>query len=263
MRKNKRLLSGTAAFLLAAVLLSMQFACKAVSSLDVARDAMSDALERLGCTLEEAIAVSTQEESDAAELSALDNCCIIGHSHAVGMQMALDVEGLDYIAEVGMITKNMLTHYDFDLPDGRVGGLRQGLEAREYERIFVLLGSNDIVGSAAYLPVFKSSMESLLDAVAEWQPDAEICLLSIAPLGKGFLEYCYYSYGLTQEIMDDYNYTLRSIAVSRGYDYLDITTPLSNEAGFLAKEFDRGDGLHFNADGNRMILDTILTHMGA
>jgi len=262
MRRNKRLLSGTAAFLLAAVLLSMQFSCRAVSSLGIAREAIFEALQQLGYPLEEAIAVSTLDAGEAADVSALDNCCIIGHSHAVGMQMMLDVEGLDYIAEVGMITKNMLSHYDFDLPDGSSGRLQRGLEARQYDRIFVLLGTNDMIGGARYLPVFKASMETLLDTVAQLQPDAEICLLSIAPLSKGFLRFCSDSYGLTKEVMDDYNHALRSVAVTRDLDYLDITTPLSDDEGYLAAEYDRGDGLHFNKDGNRVILETILTHLG-
>ena len=260
--RSRNLLCGTVAFILAAALLSMQLSCRAAGSLGVAREAMLGALEQLGFPLEESIAVSTLAERDAADVSALDNSCIIGHSHAVGMQMMLEVEGLDYIAEVGMITENMLAHYDFDLPDGSVGGLRYGLEAKQYDRIFILLGSNDIIGGAPYLPVFKSSMETLLDAVSDLQPDAEICLLSIAPLSKGFLRFCSDSYGLTKEVMDDYNHALRSVAVTRDLDYLDITSPLSNEDGYLASEYDRGDGLHFNEDGNRVILETILTHLG-
>ena len=248
--------------MIAAVLLTTQIRCLAIDGLHVAREAVTGALDRLGFSLEEPITISTQSESAAADISALANSCIIGHSHAVGMQMSLDVDGLDYIAEVGMLTEVMLYHHEFNLPGGSIGSLRYGLGLKDYERIFVLLGTNDMIGGASYLPEFKTSMEALLDTVEELQPDAEVCLLSIAPLSKGFQEFCYYNYGLTQELIDDYNYTIRAIAVSRGMDYLDITTPLSDKNGYLAAEYDRNDGLHFNADGNQVILDTILTHMG-
>ena len=61
--------------------------------------------------------------------------------------------------------------------------------------------------------------------------------------------------------MDEYNYVLRSLAVKYEMDYLDITTALSGEDGYLSTEYDIGDGLHFNKAGNDLILHTILTHM--
>ena len=259
--RSKRLLCGTAAFILAAVLLSTQLPCRAGSSLSAARLSVLAALEEIGFSASVATPDSTLAKAASADYSLLDNSCVIGHSHAVGMQMALDMIEPDYIAEVGIMTERMLVHGSFTLPDGSIGSLRRGLEGKSYERIFVLLGTNDMVGADSYLPVFKSSMETLLDAVAEWQPDAEICLLSIAPISKGFYEYCYYNHGLTRETMDDYNRALRSIAMGREIDFLDITTPLSDEKGYLAAAYDRGDGLHFNAEGNRVILDTIMSYL--
>lgn len=253
---RKRLLTGTAAFIFAAVLLSTQLSCQAASGLQVARKAVFEALEKL-FTVEEPLTASERD------VSLLEDCCVIGHSHAVGMQMTLDVEELDYIAEVGLMAESMLYHPDFVLPDGGRGGLRRGLEAKSYERIFVLLGTNDMIGGASYLPVFKTSMETLLDTLEELQPEAEIYMLSIAPLGKGFKEFCYYNYGLTQEVMDEFNYSLRSLALSRDVELLNITDALSDESGHLAAEYDRGDGLHFNLDGNLVILDTMLAYLEA
>lgn len=250
---------GTAALLCAAVLLASGIHCHAMERRNV-RDAVSAALERLGISLNAPIGVSTRPEGEAADVSVLEGCCVIGHSHAVGMQMNLDIPGLDYIAEVGMLAESMLYHQEFPLPGGGKGSLRMGLEAGDYKRIFVLLGSNDILGGSAHLPNFERHMEKLLDVLEEYQPEAEICLLSIAPLGESFYNYCSYNYGLTMETVEDYNYTLRSLAVERDIDYLDITTPLQGENGFLSAACDRGDGLHFSREGNEAILQTILTH---
>lgn len=260
--RRKRFLYRTAASLFAAVLLSFQICCYAASrsGMAVAREGVFLALEEIGLELSPPVAVSTLSESGTVDLSRLENACIIGHSHAVGMKQSLDLSVPDYIAEIGLTAETMLSCWDFVLPDGSVGDLKKGLAAKNYEQIYVLLGSNDIPGGMAHLPDFRQDMEELLYIVEVYQPKAEICLLSIAPIGESLMNYFNAFCGLTQETMDDYNYTLRSIAVDRGFDYLDITTPLSDASGFLAKEYDQGDGLHFTKAGNEIILNTILTH---
>ena len=255
---------GTVALLCAAVLLSSAVVgcASGVESTALVRTAVFEALCQLGIELPEPIAIPTVEKSDRADLSVLENSCVIGHSHAVGMQMTLEVPGLDYIAEVGLMAGGMLSHNDFKLPTGELGTLRMGLERENYDRIYVLLGSNDILGGSDHLPGFTHEMEKLLDVLVEYQPDARICLLSVAPLSESFTRYCLYNSAMSETSIKDYNYALRALAVSRGIEYLDITTPLSDERGYLSADFDRGDGLHFNEAGNEVILETILTHTG-
>lgn len=258
----KYLLSRTVALLCAAVLCSTFLICRAADfeTRSHARHAIFSALEKLGFDIAAPITISTTPESEAADPIILENACVIGHSHAVGMQTALDVKGLDYIAEVGLMAGSMLTHQEFSLPSGDIGSLRMGLAAKDYDRIYVLLGSNDVPGGSAHLPSFRRSMEKLLDVLMEYQNEADIYLLSIAPLGESFYRYCHYNHGLTPDIFDEYNYVLRSLAIEHDAEYLDITSALRGEDGFLAAEYDQGDGLHFNAAGNQVILDSILTH---
>lgn len=262
MRRSRRFFRGTAAFLFAAVLLSSQIACQAAarSSLAIARETAFAALERIGFALEPPIDNSTLPESELSDISCMENTCIIGHSHAVGMKQTLEMDVPDYIAEIGMTAKSMLSYYGFSLPDGSTGNLKKGLAAKNYDRIYILLGSNDIPGGASHLPSFRQQLEEFLYIVEVYQPKAEICLLSIAPLGENLLSYFNGYCGLTQETLDDYNYVLRSVAADFGFDYLDITTPLSDAEGFLAEGYDQGDGLHFTKSGNEAILNTILTH---
>ncbi|MBE6968578.1 MAG: hypothetical protein E7442_00435 [Ruminococcaceae bacterium] len=232
--RTKRFLLGTAAFICAAVLLTMQLHCRANEN---------------------------SSRHAAQDTSLLKNSCVIGHSHAVGMQMVWDVDEVNYIAEVGLTALGMLVQDDFSLPGGGTGGLRAGLSSRIYDKFYILLGTNDVLGCENHLPVFKSHMEELLILIEEYQPKAEICLLSIAPFGEGFFRYCEINYGLTQDIMNEYNEALRDLASDYSIDYLDISTVLSNDEGFLSADYDRGDGLHFNEDGYQAILRTMLTYL--
>ena len=187
--------------------------------------------------------------------------CIIGHSHAVGLQTSQSHNQVDYIAEVGMTAGSMLLHDKFALPNGGEGSLREGLEAEGYKRIYVILGCNDMLSGESPAS-FRLNMEKLLELIKECQPEAKICLLSIAPLSEGFFRHCRVSFGLPENADGEFNCILRDLALDYEADYLDIGSVLSDEKGFLAPQYDRGDGLHFNSDGNRKILDTILTHSG-
>ena len=232
--RRKRLWNGVAAFICTAILLATQLHCRAGNDSSILA---------------------------SPDTGLLKNSCVLGHSHAVGMQMVWDVEEVDYIAEVGLTALGMLIQDDFSLPGGGTGGLRAGLSSRNYDKFYILLGTNDVLGCENHLPVFKGHMEELLLLIEEYQPEAEICLLSIAPFGEGFFRYCEINSGLTEDIMNGYNDALRDLATDHSIDYLDISTVLSNEDGFLSADYDRGDGLHFNEDGYQAILQTMLTHL--
>ena len=205
-----------------------------------------------------AVPASSCAESRADNTADLSGCCLIGHSHAVGMQMTLGLDGMDVMAVNGMSAVGALASPDFPLPDGSVGYLSDGLRMRHYQTVYLLLGTNDMPGGIWNLPRYIDSMRSIIKMVKASQPGARIILLSVAPVGamyaQGWPE-------IAEDVIPAYNRALKSLSRDCCVDYLDIYTALADEHDLIRAEYGNGvDGLHFNPQGYQAILDVMLEH---
>ena len=89
------------------------------------------------------------------------------------------------------------------------------------------------------------SMLMLLPRIGALGLRVRLCLLYTSILPVSGWKYQEMSY-LTNENIDHYNRLLKEYSEENGYIFFDISSEFKDEEGNLAREFDAGDGLHFN-----------------
>ncbi len=202
------------------------------------------------------VPVSTIPESDPVDPSWFEGTCVIGHSQAVWMQTSLGLSGIDYYAISGLRATYVLDCPDFMLPNGRFGTLQKALETWSYTRIYVLLGINDCTEYENGPIRFKAAMEGLLDLLKETQPQAEICLFSLFPVGLASPDPLRYN----RENAILYSQILKSLSRQYDTEYLDLFRLAADENGYLDQRFDKGDGIHIFSGRYSEVREFLLRH---
>ena len=101
------------------------------------------------------------------------------------------------------------------------------------------------------LSVFAKYYEKLLDQISAATPDTRIILQSIFPVAASCK-------GITNEMIDNANATIKEIAARRNLLYLDTQSVLRGADGFLKKEYCFSeDGIHLT----RTAYDAILAYI--
>ena len=114
------------------------------------------------------------------------------------------------------------------------------LREKSYRRIILVYGTNEMGYDRGYV---RAAFERFLDAVAEYQPDAELWLCTAPPVNGAMIR----TEGLTEENCRRLNEMLTSLAQKRGLGLLDVWPLFADENGSLAPE-DTVDGIHLTAD---------------
>ena len=126
------------------------------------------------------------------------------------------------------------------LEDGSVGTILEGLAQKPYGKIYILLGINEI---SMRPEDFRAAYETLLDRIAEIQPDADIYIEGLSPVTRWKSEQSPY---FNMENIRAYNSELYELAAGRGLYYIDLCEALADEEGYLPDDCDT-DGVHFAA----------------
>ena len=180
--------------------------------------------------------VSTFTTVDA---SYFDDALFLGDSHTGGFH---DYAGLRNAA---YFTKNGLTVADaaeksFVELNGKKVTLAEALELRQFGKIYILLGINEIGGGTA--EGWAAQYRTLLDLVREKQPDAIIFLQSIFHTTQKKSEESYFK----NTTINERNAALARLADNRTVFYLDLNPVFDDESGALCTDYS-GDGVHVRA----------------
>ena len=93
--------------------------------------------------------------------------------------------------------------------------------------------------------------EKLIDAIAAASPDTVIVLQSIFPVGRG-------SSVITNEMVDRANVTIAEIAARRNLVFVDASTPLKDNEGYLAPVYCYSeDGIHLTRAAYEVIFENL------
>lgn len=200
--------------------------------------------------------VASVEETDPVDDSWFDDACFIGHSQVVGMDYYFKLDNADYYAVVGHTAQQVIDHEYYELPDGSYGTLSEGLHMKSYGKVYIMLGINDCNGREDRLERFLAPMRQIIQLVQETQPDAQIYLLSLAPVGRATPNNLYYNPASVLE------FTQAVKALSREFDteYLDLFRLMCDEEGYFQVRFDAGDGIHIQANEYYVIKDYLKCH---
>ena len=126
-------------------------------------------------------------------------------------------------------------------PDSDRLTVEQAVEQRQPHRLVIAFGVNAIPLMTE--EEFMQEYDLLIDQLTGVSPNSRIVIQAILPVsGWKHQEMSY----LTNENIDHYNQLLKEYSEENGYVFFDISSEFKDEEGNLAREFDAGDGLHFN-----------------
>ena len=193
------------------------------------------------------------EEREAMEDSFFDDSAFVGNSLVQGLEMFGGLGSGDFYAVTSTSVVNIDLNKEAHLAAGGKGTLLEALFEKQYGKIYILLGINEISFEPGY---FSELYGEMLDKIAENEPDAEIYIMSLTPVtekksGEGYL--------FSAERIAQYNEKLYALAQDRGCRYVDLVEALADESGFLPAA-ESTDGIHLKQDKYPVWADYLRTH---
>ena len=190
---------------------------------------------------------------ERVEDSFFDDSAFIGNSLVQGLEMFGGLGSGDFYAVTSTSVVNIDLNKDVPLTRGGKGTMLEALFEKQYGKIYVLLGINEISFEPDY---FAELYGEMLDKIAAQEPDAEIYIMGLTPVtekksGEGWM--------FSTERIAQYNEQLYALALERGCRYLNMVEALADENGFLPEE-QSTDGIHMTQDKYMEWADYLRTH---
>lgn len=177
-----------------------------------------------------------------------DNAAIVGDSIAY-MMMQCESRG-DYLGNMLFLTRGGTSLNGFVRRakniyyQGAERNLEDAIAASGVERVYIMIGSNDIA-SPPQREVFMENWDTMLGRIREKSPDVEVVIISNIPRcaseseskGSTFLTY--------NSLIAEYNTKLRQFAAENDCLYLDLYYYIQDHNNAMPQEYNL-DGYHLN-----------------
>lgn len=188
------------------------------------------------------------------EDSWLDGSAVIGHSLMEGFEGFAGVDAdICYFTDTGLSAKKAASYSEFELPDGGAGTLEEGLKQKDFSKVYIMLGVNEIVSSRDR---FKENMAALVETVRSNQPKGTpIYILGLTPTTRAKSESSDFNLANVQKM----NGALAELCEEQKCYWVDLYSCFAGEDGYLPAEHST-DGVHFKAPQYRVMADYILAH---
>ena len=168
------------------------------------------------------------------------NSCFVGNSMIEGMEIYELVDGADYFAKIGLNVTDALTDA---MDNGTVPVIDELNNDRQYRKIFMMFGENEL--SWPNTEKFKDDYSAIIQKAKQYQPSAQIYLLSITPISE--TAEAEGETGASKEQILEFNGYIKEVAEENSVAYVDLYGGLANENGYLP-EGAATDGIHFSED---------------
>ena len=195
--------------------------------------------------------LSVQERVDDSFFS---DAAFFGNSLMEGLGGYGGLESGSFFAHAKTALYNMDTEKNALLDDGGEGTLYEAMTQRQYGKVYVLLGVNEIGWDAAF---FADRFGSFLERLQRDEPEAEIYIMSLSPVTSEVSETHEY---FNMDRVRAYNEALLALAEEKSCWYLDLCQALAGEDGYLPPECAADDGIHLTQDAYLLLADYLRTH---
>lgn len=192
---------------------------------------------------------SSQDNSSADESAAVydgaamkddfSDACFIGDSRTLGLGLNCDKAKADFYASQGLNISSALTDQVIELQNGNMGTVLEAVAQKEYKRIFVMFGINEL--GWPYPENFVEKYEELIEGIKAAQPNASIYVQSILPVAASAVNN---DAVFTNENINAFNAYVEQAANETGVNYLDINGYFKDNSGMLPEDA-AADGIHF------------------
>jgi len=181
------------------------------------------------------------------------DAAFFGNSLVDGLRLYGGLKQGDFYAATSASVVNVSMTRSATLQNGSAATLLEALAEKQYGKVYVLLGINEIGFETGY---FIELYSGVLDQIAQCQPDAAIYIMSLTPVTKkksdeGAL--------FSIERVREYNAALQQLALDRGCWYVDLMDALQDADGYLAAA-DAADGVHMQPGKYRDWADYLRSH---
>lgn len=176
---------------------------------------------------------------ERADDSFFEDAAILGNSLIDGLRIYSNIKTADYYCGTSMSVYSALYTKNVTLSNGTVGTQLDAMAQKQYGKVYIELGINEIGGS---VDSFIGLYNTMLDQIKAAQPNAKIYIMAITPVSRSKSQS---STSFTRERVKMYNEALYKLAGERSCYYLDVFTPLADSEGYLPGA-DTWDGVHFN-----------------
>ena len=168
------------------------------------------------------------------------DAAFLGNSLVDGFRLFSGLTTCDYYAATSMTVLG-------------AGGLISQMAAKQYGKVYILLGINEIGYDA---DVFKGQYGDMLDTIMEQQPDADIYIMGLSPVSE-YKSTTDKTFTMTRVRL--YNEKLLELAEEKNCYYIDLVEALADETGYLPANV-TSDGVHFSAGHYQVWNEYLHTH---
>lgn len=193
-------------------------------------------------------------QSEQREDSWFEDSAVIGHSLMEGFEGFAKVDAdIHFFTDTGISAERAADYSKFDLPDGGTGTLADGLRQKEFSKIYIMLGVNEITTSKDKL---KQDMAAVIQIIRDDQPEGvPIYVLNLTPTTKARSD----SSDFNQKNVKRLNEALAELCEEQECYLVDLWSCFADEDGYLPEEKST-DGVHLKAAQYRVMADFLLCH---
>ena len=173
------------------------------------------------------------------DASYFDDALFLGDSHTAGFHDYAGLRNATYFTKNGITVKEATEKSFVDI-DGKKYTLAEALETRQFAKIYILLGINELGGGTT--EGWVQQYRTLLDLIREKQPDAVIFIQSMFHTTQKKSDSSYFK----NEVIDERNAAISKLADNESIFYLPVHTIFDDENGALRADYS-GDGVHVRA----------------
>lgn len=168
-----------------------------------------------------------------------EGMAFVGNSGIDDLYVSGFIPDAAYYYKVGLNVKDA---FEKTMDMGTVPVIEE-LKGHDYNEVFLLFGQNELGWPAE--EVFFEEYARLIQKVHEYCPNATVYVMSILPMSKEASDRN--ENGENQPRADEYNTKLQEMARENGAVFLDFTTDLKDETGYLPADAS-ADGVHLNQE---------------
>lgn len=179
-------------------------------------------------------------ENERVEDEWFEDAAFLGHSLMDGFRMFSGLTTGDMFVKTSMTVRSS-------------GSFIESMAAKQYGKIYILLGVNEIGFDPDY---FKEQYAAMLDSIIGQQPQADIYILSLTPVSAAKSAE---AGNLNMTRVKLYNERLYALAAEKGCYYIDMVDALADETGYLPAAV-TSDGVHFSASHYKLWMEYLRVH---
>jgi len=165
------------------------------------------------------------------------DAAFLGDSRTDGFKLWSGIRGADIFSAKSITVYNIFTSKEVKLQNGEYGTLLQALDQKDYKKVYIMLGINEIGYTASS---FYTGYSKLVDTVIESQPNAIIYVQAIIPVTKSLSDS---SSIYNNERVKAFNEMLAQLCEEKGAHYIDTFSAFANEDMALPEDA-AFDGVH-------------------